>query len=118
MSQFLIRQRAVLKVYLINLVEKQQDYGLAYLDDLRSELRGLGYIPSHTEIYRALHDLVEVGILKRVERKLHEEGYQKVVTYVFTESGYYEGQRYKEQVKNDLDRSAKVIQKILADNYR
>ncbi|MBR2517348.1 MAG: Replication termination protein, partial [Geobacillus sp.] len=57
-SGFLLKQRAFLKLYLITLTEQERLYGLKLLDVLRQEFKPFGYQPNHSEVYKALHDLI------------------------------------------------------------
>ncbi len=114
-SGFLIKQRAFLKLYLVTRIEKGPWYGLQLLDELKSAFKPYGFSPQHSEIYRALHDLTEAGILKR--RKVTEEGskYKEVAVYSIADK---EGAKaYKKLVKADLDRCEQLLRKAIKDNY-
>ena len=114
-SGFLIKQRAFLKLYLVTRIEKGPWYGLQLLDELKSAFKPYGFAPQHSEVYRALHDLTEAGILKR--RKVTEEGskYKEVAVYsIADEDG---AKAYKKLVKADLDRCEQLLRKAIKDNY-
>ncbi len=68
-ERILLKQRAFLKLYLITLTEQERLYGLKLLDVLREEFQPFGYRPNHSEVYKALHDLIEDGILEQVKKK-------------------------------------------------
>jgi DNA-binding PadR family transcriptional regulator len=116
-SGFLLKQRAFLKLYLITLTEQERLYGLKILDLLRQEFKPFGYRPNHSEVYKALHDLIEDGILKQVKTKKEGMKYQEVVYYRFTEEGYKKAQLYKKQLKAELDRCEALIRKAIKDNF-
>ncbi|MFC7392904.1 Replication termination protein [Scopulibacillus cellulosilyticus] len=118
-NRFLTKQRAVLKLYLINLVEQDRLYGLQFLQLLRKEFEPYGFRPTHSEIYKSLHELTKEGILFRTKKLKGEgqDGFQEIVIYQFTEGGYEKAKAYKKLVKQDLDRSQQMINKILRDNY-
>ncbi|RYL92134.1 Replication termination protein [Sporolactobacillus sp. THM7-4] len=119
MNHFLTKQRAILKVYLISLIERKKMYGLQYLNELRETFKPYGYVPKHSEIYKALHELTSEGVVYRTRKLRSEdkEGFQEIIYYQFTEKGYEKGQLYKRQVKTDLERSRDIIEKVLKDNY-
>lgn len=116
-SGFLLKQRAFLKLYLITLTEQERLYGLKLLDVLREEFQPFGYRPNHSEVYKALHDLIEDGILEQVKKKKEGMKYQEVVYYRFTEEGYKKAQLYKRQLKTELDRCEALIRKAIKDNF-
>lgn len=114
-STFMLRQRAFLKLYLIKLVEEEKLYGLEILDTLRNEFKSLGYKPTHSEIYKSLHELMDDGVLNRYRQTKEGTKLQEVVYYRF--SNYEEAKRYKKQLKVELDRCVGLLQKALKDNY-
>jgi DNA-binding PadR family transcriptional regulator len=116
-SRFLTKQRAVLKLYLLNLAEQKRLYGLQFKDIIQKQFQKHGYIPSHSEIYKALYELTEDGILKRIKQPVEEGGFQEVVIYQFTEEGLKMAKAYKKLVKEDLERSRRLIDKIMKDNF-
>ena len=116
-SGFLLKQRAFLKLYLITLTEQERLYGLKLLDFLRQEFRPFGYKPNHSEIYKALHDLIEDGILKQVKMKKEGMKYQEVVYYRFADGGYEKAKLYKKQLKAELDRCEALLRKAIKDNF-
>ncbi|MBM4763497.1 helix-turn-helix transcriptional regulator [Bacillus sp. B15-48] len=112
---FLIKQRAFLKLYLLTSIEKERWYGMQLLDELKKAFKPYGYIPQHSEIYRALHELMEDGILTR--RKVKEDGakYKEVAVYSIADKE--QAKAYKKLVKADLDRGEQLIRKALTDNF-
>lgn len=77
------------------------------------------YHPTESEFYKALYELSEDGIVQRHKRSQEEKGkgLKEIVIYSFTEDGYGKAQVYKQQVKIDLERSRRIIDSVLADNY-
>ena len=68
-------------MYLITNIENGKWYGMQLLDEMKKEFKPFGFEPQHSEIYRALHDLLEEGVLTR--GKIIKEGskYQEVAVY-------------------------------------
>lgn len=117
---FMIAQRAFIKVYLLSLVERNRGYGYQMLEDMKSEFKEFGYTPPQSEIYRALHELVQEGILYRTKRLKGNDpkvDFQEIVLYHFTEGGMEKARLYKKQVKADLDRCLGMLHKAVQDNY-
>ncbi|WHX51201.1 helix-turn-helix transcriptional regulator [Paenibacillus woosongensis] len=117
---FMIAQRAYIKLYLISMVEQRRGYGYQMLEELKEEFKPFGYVPPQSEIYRALHELVQEGVLYRSK---HLKGndpsvdFQEIVLYDFTDDGHEKAELYKKQVKVDLDRCIGMLNKAVADNY-
>ncbi|WP_053219497.1 helix-turn-helix transcriptional regulator [Virgibacillus senegalensis] len=116
-SGFLVKQRAFLKLYLITLIENKHLYGLKLRDLLKEEFRDLGYKPNHPEIYKALHDLIEQGIIYQQKEIKQGASYQEVVYYQFTAEGKEMAQAYKHQLRVELERCLKLLEKALRDNF-
>jgi DNA-binding PadR family transcriptional regulator len=112
---FLIKQRAFLKLYIITNIENGRWYGLQLLDEMKKEFRPYGFEPQHSEIYRALHDLLEDGILTRGKIKKNGSKYQEVAVYSIKDKE--KAKTYKKMVKADLDRCSHLLRKALEDNY-
>ncbi|SEM15402.1 Replication terminator protein [Mesobacillus persicus] len=112
---FLIKQRAFLKLYILTSIEKERWYGMQILDELKAAFRPFGYEPQHSEIYRALHDLLEDGILTR--KKIIEEGSRYKEVAVYSVKNKDEAKAYKKLVKADLDRGEQLLRKALKDNF-
>ena len=112
---FLIKQRAFIKMYLITNIENGKWYGMQLLDEMKKEFKPFGFEPQHSEIYRALHDLLEEGVLTR--GKIIKEGskYQEVAVYSIKDKE--KAKTYKKMVKVDMDRSAQLLRKAIEDNY-
>ncbi len=112
---FLIKQRAFIKMYLITNIENGKWYGMQLLDEMKKEFKPFGFEPQHSEIYRALHDLLEEGVLTR--GKIIKEGskYQEVAVYSIKDKE--KAKTYKKMVKVDIDRSAQLLRKAIEDNY-
>ncbi|MCM3109675.1 helix-turn-helix transcriptional regulator [Lederbergia lenta] len=113
---FLIKQRAFIKLYLITNIENGRWYGMKLLDELRKEFKPYGYEPQHPEIYRALHELLEQGILKRGKIKKEGSKYQEIAVYFIRDTE--KASAYKKLIKHDLDRGHQLIKKALTDNYK
>ncbi|WP_379136365.1 helix-turn-helix transcriptional regulator [Paenibacillus sp. sgz500958] len=117
---FMIAQRAFIKVYLITMVEKHQGYGYQMLEDLRRDFKSHGYAPPQSEIYRALHELVQQGVLYRTKQLKGNDpkvDFQEIVLYHFTADGAEKAKLYKKQVKTDLDRCLGILNKAVSDNF-
>ncbi len=112
---FLLKQRAFLKLYIITNIENGRWYGMSLRDELRKEFDHLGYRPQHSEVYRALHELLEDGLLKRGEVLMEGSKYQKVALYYIRDTEKVKA--YKKLIKVELDRCKGLIEKALADNY-
>lgn len=117
---FMIAQRAYLKLFLIGMVEKRKGYGYEMLEELKEQFRPFGYVPPQSEIYRALHELVQEGILYRTKQLKGNDptiDFQEIVLYHFTEDGVATADLYKKQVKIDLDRCLGMLNKAVHDHY-
>lgn len=112
---YLLKQRAFLKVYLITLAEKKRLYGLQFLDEIRENFRSYGYRPVHSEIYKALHELVDEGILKRIKIKKEGAKFQEVVIYQIHNMD--EVRRYKKLLLVELERCRGLLDRALRDNF-
>ncbi|USB31968.1 helix-turn-helix transcriptional regulator [Paenibacillus sp. YPG26] len=117
---FMIAQRAFLKLYLIKMVEERRGYGYQMLEDLKSEFKPHGYLPPQSEIYRALHELVQEGVLYRTKKLKGNDpsvDFQEIVLYHFTNDGKEKAELYRKQVKTDLDRCLGILHKADQDNF-
>ena len=116
---FLVKQRAFLKLYLLDLIERQKGYGSQMLDDLRKEFKPYGYSPTHSEIYKSLHELYKDGIVRREKKIKGEPGvdFQEIVIYHLTDFGKEELKLYKKQMKVELDRCSALLNKAIRDHY-
>lgn len=120
-NRFLIKQRPILQLYLIKFIQEERLYGQELLKRLREEFKESGFVPSSSEVYRALQDLSEKGILKR--EKVTKEGtedkkyYQEIVYHRLSDEGQKKLELLRMHVKADLDRSHKIIEKALRDLY-
>lgn len=118
-NRFLIKQRPILQLYLIKFIQEERLYGQELLKRLREEFKESGFVPSSSEVYRALQDLSEKGILKR--EKVTKEGtedkkyYQEIVYHCLSDEGQKKLELLRMHVKADLDRSHKIIEKALRD---
>lgn len=116
---FLLKQRAFLKLYIYRIIDHNKGYASQYLNDLRNEFKEFGYKPSHTELYKVLHDLTRDGHVKREKQLLRQEEayFQEIVLYQLTEKGKKEYELYKKQMKVELERCKGLLDKALKDNY-
>ena len=112
---YLIRQRAFLKVILISKIEKGRNYGSQLLDELQTEFDVYGYEPNHAEIYRALHELMEDGILKRTKQIIEGAKYKEIAVYCIADVDKMNA--YKKLAKADLDRCVGMLNKVVRDCY-
>lgn len=117
---FLLKQRAFLKLYLLEIIAKQKGYGSQMLDDLRKEMKEFGYNPTHSEIYKTLHELYKEGIVTREKKIKGEPGvdFQEIVIYQLTDYGVEEAKLFKKQMKVELDRCVGLLNKALHDHYK
>jgi len=116
-SGFLLKQRAFLKLYMITMTEQHRLYGYRMLEVLREEFRAFGYRPNHSEVYKALHDLIDDGVLEQVKKVKEGAKHQEVIFYRFTETGKKKAELYKKQLKVELDRCNGLLRKAINDNY-
>ncbi|MGD6815941.1 Replication termination protein [Metabacillus sp. 84] len=114
-SGFLLKQRAFLKLYMITLTDQKRLYGLKLLDTMRDEFRRFGYKPNHSEVYKALHELIDDGVLRQVKKKKEGMKLQEVVFYEFKD--YEAAMLYKKQLKVELERCQGLIDKAIKDNF-
>ncbi|GAB7388038.1 replication termination protein [Bacillaceae bacterium] len=115
--RFLIKQTALLKLYLITMIENDRCYGRQFYEELTEKFKAYGFKPYPSQIYELLIDMYHDGWVKREEVKKDPDGLQKVVFYRFTDYGYEQARLFKKQVKADLDRSIGLLQKALKDNF-
>ncbi|WP_284645804.1 helix-turn-helix transcriptional regulator [Paenibacillus silviterrae] len=118
-NNFLVKQKAFLKMYLFTLIERDELYGLQFQDTFEAELSKHGYRPSHSDIYKILHEMYASGWVTRTEelRSKDKDGFQKVIYYRFTDEGRQQAQAYKKLMKVELERCIGLLQKALQDNY-
>lgn len=116
---YLVKQRAFIKLYLLTMIEQKRDYAFNYLDEMRAEFSKFGYQPTHSEIYKALHELTLDGVVYRSKQIKGDprKDFQEIVLYRFTEEGYEKAKLYKKQMKAELDRCVELLQKAIKDNY-
>lgn len=116
---FLLKQRAFLKLYVYRIIDQNKGYGSQYLHDLQAEFQMLGYRPTHTELYKCLHEMTRDGYVKREKRIKGEKGvdFQEIILYTLTETGKKEYELYKKQMKVELERCRNLLDKALRDNY-
>lgn len=117
---FMIAQRAYIKLYLITMVEQHRGYGYEMLEVMKQEFKAFGYVPPQSEIYRALHELVQQGVLYRTKKLKGGDpkvDFQEIVLYHFTDDGFSKAELYKKQIKADLDRCLGMLHKAVNDNY-
>lgn len=114
-SGFLINQRAFLKLYLISNIENGRWYGMQLTDKLKDEFKHLGYIPKHPEVYRALKELMDEGILKRGTLKKEDSHFQEITLYYIRD--LEKALEYKKKMKLELERCEQLLKKALLDIY-
>lgn len=116
---FLLKQRAFLKLYIYKYIERNKGYGSQYLGDLKDEFNIYGYKPTHSELYKCLHEMTRDGFVKR-EKKIKGEksvDFQEIILYQLTDEGKKEYDRYKTQMKKELDRCRGLLDKAIRDHY-
>ncbi|WP_232697391.1 helix-turn-helix transcriptional regulator [Brevibacillus daliensis] len=112
---FLLKQRSFLKFYLITKIEQQKGYGLQMLDDLENEFKPFAYSPTHTELYKSLHELKDEGIIDWHRQLKPETDLQEIKIYRIVDQE--KANLYKKQMKVELDRCYGLLRKALQDNY-
>ena len=112
-STFLIKQRAFLKMYLIHMAENNLLYGLEFKKKIESEFESFGYKPTHSEIYKSLHELLEAEVVTRRSRILQGKRYQEVVYYEIKNP--YKAYEYKKMIREELNRCKGLIEKAILD---
>lgn len=112
---FLMKQRPYLKLFILTKIGTQRIYGQQIIDDLKKELKPFSYKPYHSEIYRALQELLESGYIKRSRKKLHEDSYQEIFIYYIRDPDKV--QAYKKTLKIELERCKAMIEFALKNNY-
>lgn len=60
-DNFLIKQRAFVKLYLLSWIEHGRPYGQEMLDDFYKTFKNFNYKPNHSEVYKGLHELLEAA---------------------------------------------------------
>ena len=115
-SLFLTKQRAFLKLYLVQLIKQGKGYGLQLQGEVEKNFKAYGFIPTKTEIYRSLHDLLEEGIVSR--RKLKKEGAKRAEIAVYSILDVEKANTYMRSVRSDMDRSVKLLQHALKDTEK
>jgi DNA-binding PadR family transcriptional regulator len=113
---FLIKQRAVIKLYLFKMMERKA-YGLDMRRRMMDALEDYAFTPSHTEVYDTLHEMIRDGLVHKTRRVKGGAEFQEIVEYELTEKGKSEADLYAKQAKVDLDRSIGLLRKVVADNY-
>ncbi|UOE58011.1 helix-turn-helix transcriptional regulator [Cytobacillus oceanisediminis] len=117
---FMPKQRAFLKLYLLNKIkEKKGGYGSQFLTDLQKEFKQYGYSPTHTELYKTLHELTRDGAVKREKRLLGEPGvnFQEIIVYSLTDEGQEQLEIHNKLMKVELERCIGLLNKAIRDNY-
>ena len=116
---FLLKQRAFLKLYLLEMIEQHKGYGFQMKEELQQAFREYGYRPTHPEIYKTLHELAKDGWVKR-ERRLRgmeNDEFQEIILYHLTDYGKEQLILYKKQMKVELDRCLGLLHKAVRDLY-
>lgn len=116
---FLLKQRAFLKLYLLEHIQAHKLYGSQYIDELKREFESYGYSPAPSEVYKSLHELTNDGYVTREKKILGEEGigFQEIIYYQLTEEGKKRADLYKIQMKEELDRCIGLLNKAVRDHY-
>ncbi|MDQ0206062.1 helix-turn-helix transcriptional regulator [Alkalicoccobacillus murimartini] len=112
-SGFLIKQRLFIKGYLITYIETSRPYGIQMLDELKQHFKPLGYTPNHAEIYRALHELLDEGIVRSGQKKLTEDSYQEITIYYIRDAE--KAHALKQHIADEVRRSHKVLLRAIED---
>lgn len=110
---FLIKQRLFLKAYLLSFIEDGRPYGTQMLEELKEQFKPYGFSPNHAELYRALYELIEEGVLRSTKRKLRKDSFQEVNVYYFRDSD--KAHRIKQQSLDEMIRSHAILEKAIND---
>lgn len=116
---FMLKQRAFLKLYIFKIIDEHKGYAWQYWGDLREEFKAYGYKPTSSEIYKTLIDLTKEGYVKRDRKIKGEKGvdFQEIILYSLTDEGKKEYDRYRGQMKIELERCRSMLDKALEDHY-
>ena len=115
-SVFVVKQRAFLKLYLIQLIRQGKGYGLQLQGELERKFRPYGFIPTKTEIYRSLQDLMDDGILSRVKEKKDGARYAEIAVYSILD--FDKADSYTRTVRKDIERSMGLLGLSLKDTEK
>ena len=115
-SVFVVKQRAFLKLYLIQLIKQGKGYGLQLQGELERKFKPYGFTPTKTEIYRSLQDLLEDGILSRVKEKKDGARYAEIAVYSILD--YDKAYSYTRTVREDIRRSMSLLELSLKDSEK
>lgn len=116
---FMLKQRAFVKLYIFKTIDEHKGYAYQYLEDLRNDFESYGYKPSSSEIYKTLIELTKEGYVNREKKIKGEKGvdFQEIILYQLTDEGKKEYDRYKQQMKVELERCKGLLDKALRDHY-
>lgn len=116
---FLLKQRAFLKLYVMEWIQKNKGYGYQMLEEFDETFKPYGYSPAHSEIYTILKELWADGYVTR-DKKLrgsNPEDFQEIVLYRMTDKGKNELEAYRKLMKVELERCEGLLRKALKDHY-
>ncbi|MEF2247958.1 helix-turn-helix transcriptional regulator [Paenibacillus sp. IITD108] len=112
---YLPPQTAFLKLNLLTIIEKDRLYGLQILKELQGLYEKHHYRIKHEHVYRTLHELVHDGYLIQEKEKVTE--FQEVIYYRFSTAGREMARIYRENMKEELNRSIGLLQEAVKVNY-
>ena len=110
---YLMKQRAFIQLYVLTFIEEGRPYGIQMLEQLRERFRDEGYKPNHAEIYRALHELVDSGVIKASKKKLMEDSYQEITIYHIRDA--QKAKQVKGELIEEVERSMDILRKTIID---
>lgn len=103
---------------MIHMTEQERMYGLEIVNELHKDFSFVGYRPTHSEIYRALHDLLDDGVLEQIKVKKEGMKHQEVAYYRFKgKEGKRKANLYKKQLKVELERNMNLLRKAYVDIF-
>ena len=114
--RFLIRQRAFLKMIFIKEAQRGSFYGLQVKQVVGKTFESFNYVPTNSEIYKSLHELIEDEILKSSKILKPDTTYQELVVYSVQDED--KARAYLRAVKSDLDYSVHLLQKSLNEYFK
>jgi len=115
MSRYLPAQGSLLKLNLLTILEKKPLYGLEIARQLKKQYAPFQFAFKHEHVYKALHELVNEGIL--YQKKEMKTEMQEIVVYHYAPGGKEKAKAYRIEMKIKLDRSIGLLQEAVRANY-
>jgi Replication terminator protein. len=113
---FLLKQRAFLKLYLITMIENDKGYGNQFYKELERKFESkFGFSPTNGELYKALYDLMEDGIVDRYRQRMADKDLKEIFIYRIKDKDL--ANAYRSLMKVELDRCIGLLKQAIEDNY-